>query len=234
MHFNHFSFWKSPVWEAPDAATGMAESASTTLAEPPATGSLITSSEPPAATSTETQGAQEGNENGGGATADAPDNSPATISMEDLSLPEGLAIPEESQEGFLSILNNPDLTKPQMINELLKMQQDSMVAQQNAAIEEWQNTRNGWREQAQALPEIGGDKLNETLATIKSGLEAAGATNEAFAALDVTGAGDHPAIISLMRKLVEPFLETPPVPGNPETVKPDVATRFYPSMAKKD
>jgi hypothetical protein len=152
--------------------------------------------------------------------------------MESITLPEGLAIPEEHQESFLGILNNNELSKADMVNQLLTMQSDALTAAAEQNAQAWVDLRGQWQEQAKALPEIGGDKLEETLANIKTGLEAAGAKQEAFEALDVTGAGDHPALIQLMSKLVKPFLEQPPVPGSPAQEKADLSVRMYPSMAK--
>lgn len=160
------------------------------------------------------------------------DTAAEPVTMEALKLPENMEIPEELQEDFLSVVNDPELSRADLINKLIEMQGASLEASQEAAAKDWADLRTSWLEEARALPEIGGEKFDQTCADIKEGLNAAGATRDAYAAFDMTGAGDNPHIIQLMHKLVQPFLEKKPTTGNPVTTPTDRAERMFPSMAK--
>ena len=198
---------------------------------PPATPSLLSAGEgetPPDGEG-ETPPAGEETPPGEGETPPAP----VPVTMENITLPEGIDIPEDSREEFLGFINDAELSRADLVTKLIGMQAESLTAAAQAPIDAWTTLREGWQTEARALPEIGGDKLEGSLADIKRGLDAAGATKEAYEALDVTGAGDNPHLIQMMHKLVQPFLEKAPPPGDPTTIKADLATRMYPSMNKE-
>lgn len=163
--------------------------------------------------------------------ADPEPPAPEPITLDQLSLPEGFAIPDDIQEPFLEVINNSELSRTEMVNELIKLQSQ---ASNSAAEQLWTTTQETWRQEAQALPEIGGDKFDQSLAEIKRGLDAAGATKEVYQALDITGAGNNPHIIQLMHKLTKPFREAGPVSGAPSQGTVDRASRMYPTMQNKD
>lgn len=161
------------------------------------------------------------------------EEAPEPVTMENITLPEGIEIPEDSQEEFLGFINDGELSRADLVTKLIGMQAESLSAAAQAPIDAWATLREGWQAEARALPEIGGDNWEGSLADIKRGLDAAGATKEAYEALDVTGAGDNPHLIQMMHKLVQPFLEKAPQAGDPTTTKADLATRMYPSMNKE-
>ena len=167
-----------------------------------------------------------------GSDDDDDDVAPEPVTMEGIELPEGIEIPEDSQAPFLELMNDQSLSRTELVNKLLEMQGEALKESAQESLKAWVDIREGWRTEAKALPEIGGDKFEETVAAIKTGLEAAGATDEAFAALDATGAGDNPHLIKVLHSLVQPFLEKPPVSGDPVSEKGDRASRMFSNNSK--
>jgi hypothetical protein len=140
------------------------------------------------------------------------------VTADAIELPEGVELAEEPMNDFLELINNQEMGRDELaqglINLQVKLAQDAQDAATTAGQQLWDDTQNTWREQAQALPEIGGKALPKTLATIKSGLTAMGADDATFEAFDVTGAGNHPAIIKILHALTKDHVETPPVSGD--------------------
>lgn len=152
----------------------------------------------------------------------------------DLKVPEGA--PEGTEFGeeltsFLDIMNNRDLSPAEQAQKLIDLQfatqQSSAEAAATAATEAWGETVSGWEEATKALPEIGGDKLDESLAQIKKGLDASGATPETYAALDITGAGSHPEIVKLLHTLTKNLGEGGSVAGSPAQGNLSQADRLF-------
>ena len=140
------------------------------------------------------------------------------VTADAIELPEGVELAEEPMNEFLELINNQEMGRDELAQSLINLQvklaQDAQDAATQAGQQLWDDTQNTWRDQAQALPEIGGKALPQTLATIKSGLTAMGADAATFEAFDVTGAGNHPAIIKILHKLTKDLVETPPVSGD--------------------
>ncbi|MCE5328153.1 MAG: hypothetical protein LLG01_17230 [Planctomycetaceae bacterium] len=88
-----------------------------------------------------------------------------------------------------------------------------------------------WEEAAAADPEIGGDKLPETLATAKAALEALG-TPEMVKTLNELGWGSHPDVIRFMAKVGRAIgPDTIPARGNgPSNDGRSIAQRLFSSM----
>jgi hypothetical protein len=159
---------------------------------------------------------------------------PEPIKLEDITLPEGMEFGEEEGAAFVEMLNDENLSKQELVGKMLEMHKDAVTNTVQQLTDDWNKTRSEWHTAAKALPEIGGEKFDATLASIKSGFDAAGAGQEVYDALDATGLGDNPHFIQLAHKLVQPFLEQPPKTGEAPSTPEDRAARLYPSMAKKD
>ena len=153
------------------------------------------------------------------------------IAADAITLPEGVERDEEAITGFLEIMNNQELSRADLAQKLVdyqvSAQQKGMEASVEAATSLWDQTQDEWRTAAEALPEIGGEALPATLAQIKKGLIAAGADESTFDAMNLTGAGNHPAIIKVLHKLTASVTETPPVKGDPTTGKLSQAERMF-------
>lgn len=228
--FNTTALWRmlAPVWNAPGEGEGGAS------ATPPAEGEGAPAGEGEGSPVGEGEGAQSGESstpgnlitdgdkpNGGEGSGEGGDEfTPLTVESisENITLPEGVELAEEPMADFLGIMNNQELSRGEMAQKLVELQvgmaQEAADAASNAGAKLWDDTQAQWQQQARDLPEIGGEQLPQTLATIKKGLEHVGADQETFDALNITGAGNHPAIIKVMFELTKGLVETPPVLGD--------------------
>lgn len=157
---------------------------------------------------------------------------PAPLTIEDFSLPEGLEIPEGMQEEFLSLVNDNELSRKDLVSKLVGMQGNAMAAAQDANTEAWLALQKSWRDEIPKVLNMDAAGTERARADIKRGLIAAGATKEAYDAMILTGAGNNPHIVKLIHSLVQPFLEKAPPAGKPETVASDLVSRLYPTMHK--
>lgn len=161
-----------------------------------------------------------------------------TLTFDQLTLPEGFEISEELQAPLMEVLNDESLSRKDLVEKLIGMQVEAnaglmdQVSQQLQA--QWQQILTDWETEARALPELGGENFDATLATITSGLKKIGAKPEFYDALRDTGAGTHPAVIEQLYRLTKPLMETPPASGQPSTAKVGRKSFVYPSMEKQD
>lgn len=206
----------TPPPAADPPADGQAPDGATPPSDPPA-GSLLGDGDPKGETPPN----------------DPPEVEP--VAWESLTLPEGTEVAPEVTESFLSIINDPALSRAELAQKIVDLQLDlntkGTAAAESAAQALWDQTQETWRTEAKALPEIGGAKLPETLATIKKGLDAAGADKAVYDALDLTGAGNHPAVIKVLHALTKNLAEGKPVSGSPTSGSLTQAERLYGSSA---
>lgn len=171
----------------------------------------------------------------GGDPDDKKEGDPAPISFEDLSIPEGFDIPEAAQEGLLSVLNDPALSKAEMVSKLLAMQGETMNAFATEQAQAWRTTEQSWKDAVPAALGVeAGEATKQALSEIRRGLDAAGATKEFYQALDVTAAGSHPAIVKMFHTLAKPYLESTPPGGDPANGKLSFEQKMYPTMQKNE
>jgi len=141
---------------------------------------------------------------------------------------------DETGAPFLELANEAKLPKELAVKFLEK--HNSVVQEvSEAALKTWRDTNAKWVEQVNADPEIGGTKLQaEVLPAVSRAIDKLGG-DELRAALDLTGAGNNPAIIRALYRasqfLVEP---TKPAMGAPpaQKVVPSAAEALYPQLAK--
>lgn len=146
---------------------------------------------------------------------------PENIAAEDPALKaftEGAAELGISQEAAQALINK---VAPQM---------------QEAALEpyrQWAQLQEKWLGEVKADPEIGGSKLEGALATIASAFNTLGDNGgkDVRAALDMTGAGNHPAVIKFMHKVAVALTEAGAVTGSPPNGAKSAAERMYPNMS---
>jgi len=159
------------------------------------------------------------------------------LTADAIALPEGIELGEGVMDSFLAVMNDVNLEPAARAQALIDLQVD-YATKANEATQEayntlWQDTQKGWQDEVRADPTIGGAKLDQSLSTIKRGLESVGATPATFAALDLTGAGNHPEIIRVLHALTLPLAERAPPAGSPPRGALSQADRLFPSMAKE-
>ncbi len=152
------------------------------------------------------------------ATAIAP---PALVSLEDLKLPEGIKLADESSKAFLDTLNKPDVTPKDRaqglidlhIAEISRVAEDALKYQRKV----WDDTNADWKRQTrEEFP----NNLDTVTGRGKALVEeyAGERTGRILQFLDYTGAGNHPDVVwffdLLARKLN--IFEDGMMPSNPK------------------
>ena len=171
-------------------------------ASPPATTFLTeagkAAEEPPAEEGEEKEGEGEAEEE------------PAPFEVEALTLPEGFELPEELGKTFASILDDKELSTQDRGQKLIDLYAENMKAastgMQQANLDMWQKTNEGWRNEIKELPEFKNNPDAEA-GKILQALTSVGAGEDFFKALDLTGAGNHPAILQVLHRLTKPYME---------------------------
>ena len=243
--FNTTVLWRTlaPLWDTPgEGAAAPAAGEPTAGGEgegsPPAVGAESQSGDTPAPDSLIANGDQPKPADGTSGEGSGLEFTPLTT--DDITIPEGIQVDDKSMEDFLGIMNNQELSSVERGQRLVDLQleitQEAADAATAAGATLWDETQQQWQEQARALPEIGGDKLPETLATIKKGLEHIGAGQATFDALNMTGAGNHPELIKTLHALTKGLVETSPVTGDgaPEGRKLTQAEIMFGASSKQE
>lgn len=150
-----------------------------------------------------------------------PDEPKAEIKPEDykLDLPEGVKAEDATLAAFLPVAAKHGLTNeavqaiitdmaPQMAE-----QSAALAAAVNAPYEAWKTTQETWQAEIRNDPEIGGPKLPETLRVCAAAMDQY-CTPEFRRALEITGAGNHPAIVRGIHSFAKALTEGGPVRGD--------------------
>jgi len=169
----------------------------------------------------------------------------------EVKLPEGLDRDDDLLTSFLE-----GAAKGGMDNESVQAVLDSLapkLAERLAGPSKaWADLNGEWQKEVRGMPDIGGDKLPGTVSAISrafdqvctgytraDGTEVSAKQEQADlkAALDLTGAGNNPAIVRAMHRfavrLMEPGADGRPgaVTGSAVPNQPSTAARMYPSAS---
>ncbi|TPQ24930.1 hypothetical protein [Methylomonas koyamae] len=169
-------------------------------------------------------GAETGNTSGSEQQTGAPET------YADFTVPDGVAVDQELLGEFTTTAKALNLRQEdaQKLADLgAKMAQkisNDMYAQHQANVE-------SWVEQVKADPEIGGDKLEASLAVVPPVLKTFG-SDALVELLDQTGYGNHPAIVKFFVNVGKAIGEDTLVPGGANTAggEKTIAQRMYPNM----
>ena len=147
---------------------------------------------------------------------------------EEIKLPEGLAADETTQKSLVELINKHGVPRD-AVNDLLALQANVTKSASERNTADWNKMQETWRDQITKDPIIGGDKLAPTLANITKVIDKFGSP-ELRQALDLTGAGNNPAIIKFMAKIADQFKEGSLTPAsNPGSQPISAAQKIYPS-----
>jgi hypothetical protein len=121
----------------------------------------------------------------------------------------------------------------------IKMQQQM----NNAPAEHYEQVQEGWKNEIQADPDIGGSKWSTTRASIGRLFDSLGNPKVADGfrfAMDYTGAGNHPDVVRFLNIVAQRLTEGGPVRGagpSPEAfrapgqpARPSAAQAIYPNL----
>lgn len=162
--------------------------------------------------------------------ADAP---PAAFAADKLTLPEGMKADDATLKSYTTLMADDKISPQERGQKLLDLYADVTKQGREAATTAWNNVNKEWSDKTLADPEIGGAKFATTKATIAKAIDSLGPNlaAEVRQALDVTGAGNHPAIVKALHALSVRSVEPGHVAGTPPgtSAKPTVKEAFYPN-----
>jgi hypothetical protein len=188
----------------------------------------------PVATDTTPTTEQTQSESVGNATTDAPQAESAegasTPDYADFQLPEDVQMDQQLFGEFTKTAKAIGLNQDQaqqLINMGAQLSQKIMAQAQEDQIQRV----NAWADETRNDKEIGGDQLQQNLATAKKAMDAFG-SDELIAVLDSTGLGNHPAIIKAFVKAGKAVSEDTLMPGGAQvpTAQKSLAQTLYPNM----
>ena len=177
-----------------------------------------------------TEGGQDSLAGGEESTSGEDSLSGAPEAYDDFKAPDGIELDTEVLDDFKATakeLNLPQEAAQRVVDLGIALIQKASDANATLIAEAQQ----GWITASKTDPEFGGDKLNESLALSRKGLEAVG-TPELTKLLDESGLGNHPEVIRAFVKVGKAYSEDGFVSGNGGEARSDsAAKRMYPSMA---
>lgn len=161
---------------------------------------------------------------------------PAPITYEAFKFPEGVEVEKEGLDQATALFAKSGLKQEQaqeLIDFYVKTAQDTAKAAEEAAAKAWTETRQKWTDEVKADPQIGGDKLPQTVAAIAKVLDKYGAPG-IREQLSVTGADNNPAVIKTLWNIAQAMTEGMHVAGEPSGKAPpqSLAERMYPDGPK--
>jgi hypothetical protein len=171
---------------------------------------------------------------------DAEADKPVTPADYKLTLPEGLKADDALVSKFLDGAAKGKLsndTVQALISELgPEVASLSKLATEYAsAVQQFQDMNKSWQSECKADPDFGGAKLPDTLAAVRKAWDATLSPDHVKAldaALDLTGAGNHPAILRAFHALASRLGEGGPVQGRPAGAARSPAEIMYPNQAR--
>lgn len=148
-----------------------------------------------------------------------------------VKLPEGFTLSEADMKTFSEFASANKLSHENG-EKLLAMHAGVVRATNEAAANHYRSTREGWVKEVKADKEIGGSQFENVRSTISKALDQYGDPG-LRAMLDMTGAGDHPALIRTMYRMAKALTEntkTPPAGVPASGQKKSGAQIMYPNM----
>lgn len=158
----------------------------------------------------------------------------------DFTLPEGATLDAPTIEKASALFKDLNLSQPQA-QSLVDFYQGQVKAAADAGAQAYKDMVEGWGAELKADKDIGG-KLPAVSASIGKMLDSLGdpaLTTAVKDAMNLTGAGNHPAIVKAMAKLADMVNEGTHVQGKGpsphgqtqtgQTAKPSAAQALYPN-----
>ncbi len=154
------------------------------------------------------------------------------LTVDKLTLPEGLEFPEGVADKLVEIFNG-DQSPEERANALLALHGETMRNALEADSKAWDNMQTEWKDAAKADPDVGGAKLQPALTNIGNLLNEFG-DKDVREVFDITGAGNNVHMIKFLDKIASVLTEGKFFKaGSPgATNDPDAAAkRMFPSAS---
>lgn len=123
----------------------------------------------------------------------------------------------------------------------LKEVQSIPATIERAQAEAWNQTQKAWQDAVKADPEIGGNRMQTVLQQCNGLIKEYGGTADEQkalrSALNITGAGNHPAVVRFLSRVAKGLAEPPPVPATdakpaPSQARSRAERRYSPNGAQ--
>lgn len=154
---------------------------------------------------------------------------PITFESLGKEITEGLDLDNPLANKFLELVNGAE-TKADLAKGLLDVQKQ--LSEMN--LQRWLDTNREWREAVEKDPVYGGDKLDENLGKVSVLINEFAAKNggdkigeEVRQAMDITGAGNNPAIVKFLIWTCSRLSEGAPLSGTPAGGEVSRAQKLY-------
>lgn len=158
----------------------------------------------------------------------------------DFKAPEGFEVNDEQVTAFKEVLKGINEATGTVIpkeaaQKLFDMHAEALIKAEAAANTMWETTVEGWRKEAKADPEIGGNNFDGKVALANKALKAFGDKDgKLVQLLTDNGSGDHVEMIRFCAKIGAAMSEAEVQSGAPAPGKPkDLASRLFPNDAPK-
>lgn len=149
----------------------------------------------------------------------------------DFVVPEGMTLDKAVIEQFLPIAKELNLSQEQA-QKLVDLDSKRETARAEASTAAWNKITTDWVDTAKADKEIGGVGFNQNLADAQKTIKAFG-TPELQAALNITGAGNHPEFIRIFARIGKALNEDSfKTGGTPSNAPKSAAETLYPKQGK--
>lgn len=166
---------------------------------------------------------------------------PATFDLAAVKLTEGFELDAEVGKSFSEILTKEDLSPQERGQQLMDLHTTAIKSAVESAVQQhteanltqFKTMNDTWRAEILALPEFK-DNPDEVGGKMMQALVSVGADQKFFDALDLTGAGNHPAIVQVLHRLTKPLMEGGAVHGaGPQAAKKEPGANIYTSTGQK-
>jgi len=160
---------------------------------------------------------------------------------EEFNVPDGYTLDPEVATAAGELFKGMNLTQgnaQKLVDFYVTKTQEAF----NAPFRAYQDMVEGWVKEVKAHPEIGG-KLDQVKATVASAIDSLGDASLARdfrKAMDLTGAGNHPAFVRVFYKLAQMVTEGNAVAGKGpsphgqaapgQSTRPSLAQAMYPTL----
>lgn len=170
-----------------------------------------------------------------------PGEAAPTFDLAAVKLAEGFELDAEVGKSFSEILTKEDLSPQERGQQLMDLHTTAIKSAVESAVQQhteaslatFKTMNDAWREEIKELPEFKADPDAEGGKVIQA-LISVGADQKFFDALNLTGAGNHPAILQVLHRLTKPLMEGGAVLGvGPQGAKREPGANIYTSTGQK-
>lgn len=169
--------------------------------------------------------------------ADKKEEAKVPEKYEDWKLPEGFKLADGVGEKVNTLFKELGMSQ-ESGQKLVDFYAANLKEAQDRPLKVWQDQQKAWQDEIKADPEIGG-KLDHVRVTVSKAIDTLGPelAQPFREAMDVTGAGNHPAFIRAFYALAQKVTEPGPVRGrgpvevkSPTGAPPTLASAMFPNL----